>query len=185
MRKLLFALLATLLFMGSSASLVATAQDGTPESDAKGAESEGSNPVDPKIGDSITYYGEDGNAIGVVTINSIERGWEDYDEYSEPGDGNEFIAFTITVESTIERGAIEVSSYDFSLQTAAGFLWSNSYASADDAEPPLLEDDVSLASGDSEEFTVVFEVFEGEELAHIFWQPDSGVFITAAQLEGE
>ena len=185
MRKLLFALLATLLFMGSSASLVATAQDGTPASDPKGTQAENSNPVDPKIGESVTYYGEDGNAVGMVTVNSMERGWEDYDEYSEPDNGNEYIAFTITVESTIDRGAIEVSSYDFSLQTATGFLWSNAYASADNAEPPLLEDDVSLASGDSEEFTVIFEVFEGEELAHLFWQPDSGIFITAAQLEGE
>ena len=57
--------------------------------------------------------------------------------------------------------------------------------SSEEADPPLLEDTVSLAAGDSETFTVVFEVFEGEELAHIFWQPDSGVLITAAQLEGE
>jgi len=185
MRKLLVALLATLLFLSSSATLVATAQDdATPEPGAKGAAS-GTNPVDPAIGDSVTFYTEDGDEAGVATVDSIERGWEEYDEYQEPENGTEYVAFTITVESTISRGAIDVSAYDFSLQTATGFLWSNAYASSETAEPPILEDDLSLAGGDSEEFTVVFQVYEGEELAHLYWQPDSGVLLTLAQLEGE
>jgi hypothetical protein len=187
MRKLLLALFATLFIMGSSATLVATAQDdATPEStDAKAVEAEGTNPIDPAIGDSVTYYGEDGNPAGTVTIDSIERGWEDYDEFSEPAAGVEYVAFSVTVESTVSRGAIDVSDFDFSLQTANGYLWGTSYVSSENAEPPLLEDDISLAEGESETFTIVFEVYEGEALGHLFWQPASGVWITAAQLEGE
>jgi ABC-type oligopeptide transport system substrate-binding subunit len=185
MRKMLFALLATLLFMGSSATLVATAQDdATPEPDAQSAPS-GTNPIDPRVGDEVTFYTEDGDEAGIATVTGIERGWEEYDEFQEPEDGTEYVAFTITIESTISRGAIDVSAYDFSLQTAAGYLWSNAYASSETTEPPVLEDDVSLASGDSEEFTVIFQVYEDEELAHLFWQPDSGVLLTIAQLEGE
>ncbi len=189
MRKLLLALFATLFLMGSSASLVATAQDDAtpdaPEMEEASGTGEGTNPVDPEIGDTVTYYGENGDPSGTATITAIERGWEEFDEFNEPERGYEFVAFTVVVESTISRGAIDVEEFDFSLQTAEGYLWSTSFASSETADPPLLEDTVSLASGDSEEFTIVFEVFEGEALSHLFWQPDSGVLITMAQLEGE
>jgi hypothetical protein len=187
MRKLLVSLMAMFFLMGSSAA-IATAQDATPDAadlEELAGDASGTNPIDPAIGDSVTYYGEDGNPAGIATINSIERGWSDYDEFYEPEEGTEYVAFTVTVESTIERGAIDVEDYDFSLQTAAGYLWSTSFTSSETAEPPLLEDAVSLANGDSEEFTIVFQVFEGEALAHLYWQPDSGVLITAANLEGE
>lgn len=184
MKRLFFALLAMLMLGGSSVAAV-TAQDATPDiGDLAGTAGEG-NPVDPAIGDTVTFYDEEGDATGTVTVQSIERGWEDFDEYYEPEDGTEYVAFVITVESTIARGAFDVENYDFNLQTASGQFWSPSYASSETAEPPLLEDTVSLASGDSEEFTVVFQVYEGEQLAHLFWQPDSGVLITAAQLENE
>ncbi len=157
MRKLLLALFATLFFMGSAGSLVATAQDdATPESGVQGAEGpvEGTNPIDPAIGDTVTFFGEDGNPAGTATAMSIERGWEDFDEFYEPEDGYEYVAFTVVVESTISRGAIDVEEFDFSLQTAAGYLWSTSFAASSEADPPLLDDSLSLASGDSEEFTI-------------------------------
>jgi hypothetical protein len=187
MRKLLISLMAMFFLLGGSAAAV-TAQDATPDpADLQelSGETSGTNPIDPAIGDSVTFYGEDGNSAGILTVNSIERGWSDYDEYYEPEDGAEYVAFTMTVESTIERGAIDIEAYDFSLQTASGFLWGRAFTSSETAEPPILDDTVSLAKGDSEEFTVVFQVLEGEELAHLYWQPDSGVLITAANLEGE
>lgn len=184
MKRLFVALLAMLMLGGSSVAAV-TAQDATPDiSDLAGDSGEG-NPVDPAIGDTIVFYDENGNPAGNATVQSIERGWEDYDEYYEPEDGTEYVAFVITVESTIARGAIDVEDYDFNLQTASGSFWGTSYASSETAEPPLLEDTVSLATGDSEEFTVVFQVYEGEQLAHLFWQPDSGVLLTIANLEDE
>lgn len=187
MRKLLISLMAMFFLLGGSAAAV-TAQDATPDPgdlQELTGESSGTNPIDPAIGDSVTFYGEDGNSSGILTVNSIERGWSDYDEYYEPEEGAEYVAFTVTVESTIERGAIDIEAYDFSLQTASGYLWGRAFTSSETAEPPLLDDTVSLAKGDSEEFTIVFQVLEGEELAHLYWQPDSGVLITAANLEGE
>ncbi len=182
MRKLLLALFATLLLLGSGTALAATAQDeATPEA----GPSEGSNPIDPAVGDTVTYYGEDGNSSGTATVTGITRGWTDFDEFYEPEFGLEYVAFTVVVESTIARGAIEVDDNDFSLQTAAGYLWRTSIVQSETADPPRLEEAVSLASGDSEEFTIVFEVFEDEPLGHLFWQPDNGVLITMAQLEGE
>ena len=171
MRKLLLALLATLFLLGSSAALTTAQDDATPDApdmeEASGT-GEGTNPVDPAIGDTVTYYGENGDPSGTATVTGIERGWEEFDEFNEPERGSEYVAFTVVVESTISRGAIEVDDYDFSLQTAEGYLWSTSFASSETADPPLLEDAVSLASGDSEEFTIIFEVFEGEALGLLF-----------------
>lgn len=182
MRKMLLALIATLVLIGSSTALVATAQDdATPEADS----GEAANPIDPAIGDAVTYFGEDGDPAGTATVTGIERGWEEYDEFNEPESGTEYVAFTIVVESTISRGAIDVDESQFSLQTAEGYLWRTAFASSETADPPLLEDEVSLAAGDSEEFTIVFQVFEDEALGHLFWQPESGLLITVAQLEGE
>ncbi|HYJ13760.1 MAG TPA: hypothetical protein VEW66_09215 [Thermomicrobiales bacterium] len=184
MKRLLTGLLAAAMLTGGSVAMT-VAQDATPSALDQLAGSEASSQADPKIGDTVVYYGEDGSEIGTVTINSIERGWDLFDEFYDPEAGTEYVAFVVTVESTITRGAIDVEPYDFNLQTANGYLWSTSFASSEEADPPILEDAVSLAAGDAETFTVVFQVFEGEALAHIFWQPDSGVLITAAQLEGE
>ncbi len=185
MKRLLTGMLAAAMLTGGSAALT-VAQDATPTALEQLAGSEtGNNPVDPKIGDTVTYYGEDGSEIGLITVESIERGWDAYDEYYEPEDGAEYVAFVITVESTIPRGAIDVEDYDFSLQTANGYLWGTAFVNSEAADPALLDDTVSLAADDAETFTVVFQVIEGEALGHLYWQPDSGVLITAAQLEGE
>lgn len=184
MKRLLIGLLAAVMLTGGSAALT-VAQDATPSALDKLAGSRDESTVDPKIGDTVTYYGEDGSEIGLITVESIERGWDAYDDYYDPNEGAEYVAFVITVESTIQRGAIDVEGYDFSLQTANGYLWGRSYVQSETADPALLDDTVSLAAGDSETFTVVFEVFEGEALGHLFWQPASGVLITAAQLDGE
>ncbi len=183
MRKILVALFATLFLMSGSATMVATAGEATPETGSDKASE--SNPVDPEVGDTVTYFTEDGEAAGTITVESVERGWEEYDEFYEPEEGTEYVAFVVTVESTIERGGIDVESYDFSLQTASGGYWGTAFASSETADPPLLEDDISLANGDSETFTLVYQVYEGETLAHLFWSPDSGVLLTAAQLEDE
>jgi hypothetical protein len=185
MRKLFVALFAILFFVGSSASLIAVAQDdATPE--AEGEAAEGSNPVDPAIGDTVTYYGQNGDPVGMITVTGITRNWEDYGEYEEPDPGIEYISFTIEVESVTARGAIDIDPYDFRLQSPSGFIYGNAYAQgAEGVEPEILTESVSLAGGENLEAQVIFEVFEGEELAHLFWSPESETFLTVAQLEGE
>jgi hypothetical protein len=184
MKRLLTGLLAATMLTGGSVALTA-AQEATPSAldQLAGLQSESS--VDPQIGDTSIYYGEDGSELGTVTVESIERGWDAYDEFYEPEAGAEYVAFVITVESTIARGAIDVEDYDFSLQTANGYLWQSAFVNSSEADPAILDDTVSLAAGDSETFTVVFQVMEGEALAHLFWQPDTGILITAAALGGQ
>lgn len=181
MRKLLAMLMATLLFSMSAFGVMA--QDAsTPVADqpiTAGA-------VDPAVGDVATYVDVSGNPIAEVTIDEVVRDWQDYDEFYEPDPGIEYVAFTLTVNSVINRGAVEVSDFDFSLQDSGGFLLSSSFVDvAPGVQPTVLEDDINLASGESATFLVVFEVLQDQELAHLFWQPDSGRLITLASLEGQ
>jgi len=185
MRKMLLALLAMMFLMGGSASLVVAAQnDATPEADAEEAV-ETTNPVDPEIGDTVTYYGQNGDPVGEITVTEITRNWEDYGEFEEPEPGVEYIAFTIEVESLTARGAIDVDPYDFSLQTPAGFVYSNAFVQgAEDLDPAVLTESTSLAEGETLKAIVVFEAFQDDELAHLFWAPE-GAFLTVPNLEGE
>ena len=179
MRKLAVLFGALLLLMTSVAGAVA--QDATPAADAPLS----AGAVDPALGDTVTYVDVSGNPVANVTVENVQRDWQDYGEFDEPDPGIEYVAFTVTVESVINRGSVEVSDFDFTLQDSAGFLWGTTYASAaEGVEPAPLEDDLSLASGDSATFLVVFEVLQGQELAHLFWQPDSGRLLTLAALDG-
>ena len=184
MRKLFVALFAMLFLMGSSASLVAVAQDdATPATDGQAVED--SNPVDPAIGDTVTYFGQNGDPVGTITVTGITRNWEDFGEFEEPDPGVEYISITIAVESVTSRGAIDVDPYDFTLQSPSGFVYDTAYAQgAEGVEPEILTESVSLAGGENLEAQVVFEVFEGESLAHLFWAPE-GAFLTVANLDGE
>jgi hypothetical protein len=177
MRKLLAVLGAMLLLGGSAIGVMA--QDATP---AAGVDA--GNAADPAIGDTVTYIDESGNPMATVTIDDVERGWKDFGEYDEPDAGNEYVAMTVTVTSEVGRGSLEVSDFDFSLQDSDGFLWGTAYAdAAEGVEIVPLEDDLNLASGESATFLVVFQVLEGQQLTHVFWQPDSGRLLTLASLE--
>lgn len=180
MRRL-FAVLGSLLLFTVSAIGV-TAQEATPAAD----EPLTAGAVDPALGDTATYVDVSGNPVANITVDEVVRDWQDYGEFDEPDPGVEYVAFTVTVESVVNRGTVEVSDFDFTLQDSAGFLWGTSYASAaDGVEITPLEDNLNLASGESATFLVVFEVLQDQELAHIFWQPDSGRLITLASLEGQ
>lgn len=179
MRKLAVLFGALLLLMTSVAGAVT--QDATPA--AEQPLSAGS--VDPALDETVTYIDVSGNPVANVTVEDVLRDWQDFGEFDQPDPGIEYVAFTITVESVVNRGSVEVSDFDFTLQDSAGFLWGTTFASAaEGVEVTPLEDDLSLASGDSATFLVVFEVLQGQQLAHLFWQPDSGRLITLASLAG-
>lgn len=179
MRKIV-AMLGAMLLLSVSA-IGAMAQDATPAPD--GAITAGA--VDPALGDVATYVDVSGNPVANITIDDVTRDWQDYGEFYEPDPGVEYVAFTVTIESVVNRGAVEVSDFDFTLQDSAGFLWGTAFVeAAEGVEVTTLEDDLQLASGESATFLLVFEVIQGQQLAHIFWQPDSGRLVTLASLEG-
>ena len=178
MRKIL-AILGAMLLMSVSA-IGALAQDATP---AAGIDA--GNTGDPAVGDTVTYIDESGNPVATISVDNVERGWQDFDEFYEPDAGMDYVALTLTVNSEVGRGTLEVSDYDFSLQDSDGFLWGTAFVNAaDGVEITPLDDNLNLGAGESETFLVVFEVLEGQQLTHVFWQPDSGRLLTLAMLEG-
>jgi hypothetical protein len=168
------------MLLMSISAIGAMAQGATP---AAGVDA--GNAGDPAVGDTVTYVDESGNPVATISVDNVERGWQDFGEYDEPDAGSEYVAMTVTVNSEVGRGSIEVSDYDFSLQDSDGFLWGTAYVeAAEGTEVVPLEDDLNLASGESATFLVVFEVLEGQQLTHVFWQPDSGRLLTLASVEG-
>ena len=202
MQSLVVALVAMLFLIGSPSSLAMIAQDdatpanaqddatpanaqedATPEGD--GGETEPTNPVDPEIGDTVTYFGQNGAPVGRIVATEITRNWEDFGEFEEPDPGVEYISITIEVESLTARGAIDLDPYRFTLQSPSGFFYNPAFVQgAENLDVPVLTETVSLAGGETLETQIVFEVFEGEELAHLFWMPE-GALLTVAKLEGE
>jgi hypothetical protein len=175
-----------LLIFGLSAFGVMAQDTATPAASPVAADAQASaGSIDPALGDTAVYVDVSGNPVANVTIDNAERNWQDFGEFYEPDPGVEYVAFTVTVESVVSRGAVEVSDFDFTLQDSDGFLWRTSYVDvAEGVELTPLDDDLLLATGESSTFLVVFEVLQDQELAHIFWQPDSGRLITLASLEG-
>lgn len=182
MRKLLFSLLAMLFLMGSSAGMVAAQDDEATPADDSAPAAEGENPRDPQIGDTVTVYSEQGDPLAEITVTNVERGWEGYDEYSEPARGQEILAVSVEVVNLAERSSYEFAEYDFGVQDAMGHYWGTGYVSvAEEPEPPLLESSVTLEGEASEEFTLLFVIYDDVPLNYLYFQ-QSGTLVTLVDL---
>ena len=187
MRRMLTMLLAALFLFGGSASVVMAAQadDATPEAggDAAGV-ADGATAFATGLNDDATYFAANGAEVALLRVTDVERDWQDYGEFYEPEPGIEYVAITFEVENISNRN-ITVGAYDFSLLDTLGMNNSTSFAdAAEGADVELLSEDVTVASGDTVERTVIFELFEGTDLGYFLWQPDSGI-ILLVDLTGE
>jgi hypothetical protein len=174
MRKVLTALLALVMLLGGSASM-AMAQDATPEADV--APSGEATAFADGLEAPATYFSDRGAPVTTITVLDVERGWQDYGEFYEPDPGIEYVAVTFGVEN-LSRGNIIVEPYDFSMLDGFGRNNSRSFVSVDEgSDAAIFEDDTAIASGESVELTIVFEVFEETEISYFMWQPDSGIIV--------
>lgn len=173
-----------LVFMAGLIAFLTTPTVGAAMQDAATPEAapvEGSQ-IGPVVGDTATYVDENGNGIANVTVDDVVRGWQDHDD-DEPEGGYEYIAVTVTVESTIPRGSFEVNDSHVRLQDNAGFMWDSVGVDVpEDATVLPLEGDQQLPSGESVTFLVIFEVLAGQQLDHIFWSPGNDRILTLASV---
>ena len=131
-----------------------------------------------------TSFAANGSEVATVMATSVERGWQDVAGFYEPDPDTEHVAITFEIESVSSSNPV-VASYDFPLLDAMGVNTSRSFVkAAEDSRTQLMEDDVAVASGETVEMTLVFELFEGTELGYVMWQPDSGI-ILLIDLAGE
>lgn len=178
MRKLIVSLFALMLMLGSSASIAMAQTGGTPEAAESGSMSTGGDTSFAKGLDAeAIYFSERGDPVASLTVLDIERGWQDYGKYYEPDPGVEYVAVTFEI-SVVSRGNLVVKPYDFSLIDSIGRNNSRSYVSPEEGSgAEIFEDDAAVASGETAEMTVVFELYEESQLGYFMWQPASGIII--------
>jgi hypothetical protein len=134
----------------------------------------------------VSYIGESGSEIAIITVLRQVRPWEEFDDFYEPVAGTEYVAFEIEVTHLGRRGDLVISSYDLRLQDIDGFFLGQAWVDAEEgAELAPAEDDVVVASGDTETVVAVFQVIEGIELSHLYWLPEYDRLITLADLSEE
>ncbi len=168
MRKAFSMLMALLLVAGFVAgfqSPAAVAQDDS-----------GSGPAS-EITDSS------GNVIAELSVDSLAYPFEDYDEFTEPQRGFDFVLLTVTFTNVGDQ-PYAPQAFSFYLVDSDGFLVSPGYVSYEEgvAEPPLAGD--AIEPGDSVSGAIPFEVLSGSEIAAIIYQPTFDRFtILAASIE--
>ncbi len=134
---------------------------------------DGLNPIEPAIGEMVTFYSVSGDPMATLTVSGAERGWSDFDEGYGPEAGKEYVAVTVEVENVAGRGNVIISPYEFGLHTEFGFTSMPAWVSSTSATPPVLLEEIWLTQGESTSFTVVFLVFEGEGLTNVDWSPST------------
>ena len=121
-----------------------------------------------------TIYDESGNPVATVTVTGAELAWTDYEEGNDPESGREYVRVTVSVESLITEGTFGVAIDDFILQDNDGFVTTaNSVPTAAqaDADDEITEE-ADLASGESVELALTFEVNSNVGPQSVFYRPD-------------
>lgn len=139
--------------------------------------------ADGNVG-SGTYTDDRGNQVATLEVTGVEAGWSDYADNGAPARGYEFHAvhFTITNVSDIQ---LDVNDMRFSMVDSLGLNSSRKNVRLDEtAETNVLTDSFSLAAGESQEATLVFELFSDVSPALFMWQPDSGSLVMVDVSDG-
>jgi hypothetical protein len=158
------------------------AQEATPS--ASGSGSKASSAANPAIGDEVRYITESGSEVARLRVSEVVIPWEEYGEYYEPDPGTIYIAFVIEITNLGSRGNLIVRGDDFRVQDVDGFFYSRAYADADSAaEIVPTEREVAIGPDETGEIVTVYQVLDGVQLSHFFWQPDYERLITVANLD--
>lgn len=172
MRQLMLTVAAVLVLVsqtiGPAAALASTPVTDPPTADTQSAFAHGLNA-------SAVYFSDRGLPIATITVTNVQRGWEDYADYYEPEPGLEYVAVSFEIE-VIARGNLVLEPYDLSLLDGFGRNNSRSYVSPAEGVS-LLEESAAIASGETTEFTIVFELYQEAQVGYLLWQPDSGVIV--------
>jgi hypothetical protein len=143
------------------------------------------NVPNPKIGDTVSYITESGSEIARLRATEIVLEWDEYSTYYVPTTGFVYVAIVVDVTNFGSRGSLVVRADDFRLQDVDGFFYTRSWAdAAENAELVPAEGEVAVRSGQTETLVLVYQVLEGVELSHLFWQPDYERLLTIADLNG-
>jgi hypothetical protein len=165
-----------MMLIGGTASIAMAEDAGTPV-----AADDGASDVDTSFAKGLdaeaVYFSERGHPIATLKVVDVERGWQEFAEFYEPDPCVEYVAGTFEV-SSVADGNLVVEPFDFSLIKSIGRNMSSAFVDvAEDSDVELFEEDAAVATGETVELTVIFELFEEDDLGYFMWQPDSGVIL--------
>jgi hypothetical protein len=174
-----------LALLGAPAAAVAQ-DDATPDA-ASERQSEPAAAAEPAIGSAVSYVDARGDEIGTVTVVELTDPFEDFSDTFEVEEGSRFVAVEVTISgSELADNAetpLEAAASDFGLQTSDGFFYSPAYPSRQlsSADVPDLQT-IAVDPGTEVTGLVFFQVPEDAEVARLFYTPESGRLILAADL---
>jgi hypothetical protein len=163
----------------------AAAQSPSPEAGGSGPPAGGSPGApatgSPRVGDTVEYASQGGITLATVTVDEVNPEYDEFSEFFDPNPDADYIGVIYTFNGGEET--TEVNTFNLSLETGGGYLWSTAFVSRpDEVEVPDLESQFNLNPGETETGLVVFEVPAGSELVRLWWQPDTGRLLELADL---
>lgn len=176
MKRFLSAFVVLILMLGTMTSATFAQRDSTPDADA--SMPEGENAYARGFDAPAYLFSKRGDIIASMVVTGVERDWQDYDDtYYTPAGGKIFTA--VTFEITMEtRGGIVVSPYGLTLFDGFGYVNTTMYVEpVDGSELNILTADFEVASGETVEFTAIFEVFEGAPIGYLMWTGEYGFLV--------
>lgn len=158
-----------LLCMLTTPAIAAQAQ--TPEATPSGAPTA----FVTGLNQPATFFDGRGNPVFEITLTGIEEDWQEYDEYSAPDRGMQYLKLDFTFTNLTDRSDI-ISPYDIMLIDEFGMAVEQGYFSD---RSDLITDDVAIAGGETIEGSVVYAIYTDLEPMMVMWAPeyDLHVFI--------
>jgi len=142
------------------------------------------NTPNPEVGDTISFVSESGSEVARLRATEVILNWEEFSEYYVPHPGSQYVAIIVEVTNYGSRGSLIVRADDFRLQDVDGFFYSRSWADAAEGSQLIpSESEIGVASGETEELVLIYEVLTGVELGHLFWQPEYERLLTVANMD--
>lgn len=127
------------------------------------------------IGAPATFLDQRGNEVMSITLTNIERNWEEYDTYSKPDAGKEYVLLTFEITNLTSRPA-DFSPYTLTLVDSMGMGTTPAYIYDNE---DIWSDDISVGPGETVEGSMAFGIYADLDPVVIMWQPewDSYIFI--------
>ncbi len=123
-----------------------------------------------QIGDTVDIANAEGGKVAEVTVTDVIDPFEDYAEFSGPGETERFLLALIEIENTGER-PFEFSQYDFYVLDSLGRAFSVTFSSRTEESiaefPDLVSTDMN--AGESVSGAVVYRVAADAELVQLYY----------------
>jgi len=142
------------------------------------------NEPNPELGDTISFVSESGSEVARLRATEVILNWDEFSEYYVPHPGSQYVAILVEVTNLGSRGSLIVRADDFRLQDVDGFFYSRSWADAAEGSDLIpSESEIGVASSETQELVLIYEVVTGVELGHLFWQPEYERLLTIADMD--